>query len=409
MTTETQSSLQTGTTPNPVASNTQDFSGSADEILDNFAEAPLPDDADRSDDGTPMGLGGEKQKQSEPASSTLEADILSGTKQTGEDLPPDDSAGKSESVQDAGETGSDDIPDADSKEPQLPDFHPALLQVAGLTDAAAAKAAGFNDPEALFAAVKWRSQQLAPGAQPAQAAGQAAGQGLYKRPTQLPAAPATLPQKADVEPEGETESFELPVDKMDMLDEDLQDVIREMNGHYQQRYESLHAELKQSNEMLAMQQGQDEEMQFDEVVQSLGEDWKEIFGDGDGRDLVQTGQSDPAAMTNFNHRALLFEAVQAVRDVNEKQGNKPMPLEQEVQWALMQRYPNKFQEIISGNSNSNGKPGRMRGVTASRPTQRNTPPKSQDAKVLSDVNAMLKKRKGYTLEMGEEDELHGEI
>ena len=83
MATETQSSV----TPPPVSSNTQDFSGSGDEIMDNFAEAPVPDDANLSDDGTPMGLGGEKAKQSEPASSTLESDMVNGTKQPGKDIP----------------------------------------------------------------------------------------------------------------------------------------------------------------------------------------------------------------------------------------------------------------------------------------------------------------------------------
>ena len=74
---------QTGTTPHPFPSNTQDFSGSDDEIVDNFAEGPQPGDpppkGDTHDDGLPMGLGGEKGKQSEPASSTLEADIVNGT------------------------------------------------------------------------------------------------------------------------------------------------------------------------------------------------------------------------------------------------------------------------------------------------------------------------------------------
>ena len=404
MATETQSSLQTGATPNPISSNAQDFSGSDDEILDNFAEAPLPDGANRSDDGTPMGLGGEKGKQSEPASSTLEADIVNGTtKQSGDDIPSDDPAGKSESVQDASETGSDDIPDPNSEEPNTPEFPPALLQMAGLTDAAAAQAAGFQSPEALFAAVQWQSKQLAPGKQP----DHSSEQGLYKRPAQLPATPKVLPQETNAEPEGESQPFELPDDKMEMLDEDLQDVIREMNGHYRQQVESLQSKLESQQERLGAQQEQDEEIQFDETVKGLGEDWKDTFGDGDGRELVQAGQHDPAAMTKFNHRALLFEAVQAVRDVNAKQGNKPMALEREVQYALMQRYPNKFQEIISGNSN--GKSTRTRGVIASRPTQRNTPPKGHNAKVLADVDSMLNKRKGYSLDMGQEEEFNGEI
>jgi len=395
MATDTQTSLQTGTTPNPISSNAQDFSGSDDEIMDNFADGDNPND-----DGTPMGLGGEKGKQTEPAASTLEADIVNGTtKQPGEKLPPEDSAGGPQPVHDAGETGSEDVPEPDSEEPETPDFPPALLQMAGLTDATAAQAAGFKDPEALFAAVKWRSQLLTPGAQPAQPS----EQGLYRRTA--PTAPA--PSATAVEPDGEVKPFQLPADKLDALDEDLQDVIRQMNDHYQQEVASLRSSLGQREAEIAHQQGRDEESQFDDAVQALGEDWRDVFGEGSGSDLVRAGQTDPVAMTNFNHRALLFEAVQAVREVNAKQGYKPMPLGQEVQWALMQRYRDKFQQIISGNSN--GKSGQRRGVTASRPTQRNTPPKSQNAKVLSSVDAMLRKRHGYGLDMGHEEEFDGDI
>jgi hypothetical protein len=120
-------------------------------------------------------------------------------------------------------------------------------------------------------------------------------------------------------------------------------------------------------------------------------------------ELARNGQRDPVAMTNFNHRDMLFKAVQSVRDVNQQRGFKPMDLNQEIRFALMQRYPDKFQQTISKNTTS--RPG----VTASRPKQRNTPPKSQNAKVLNAVDAMLRKRKGYSLDMGEEEELDGEI
>jgi len=96
--------------------------------------------------------------------------------------------------------------------------------------------------------------------------------------------------------------------------------------------------------------------------------------------------------------------VEAVREVNAKQGYKPMTLEQEVQWALMQRYPDKFQQVVSATPSS-----QRPGVTASRPTQRNTPPRSHNEKVLSSVNAMLRKRHGYSLDMGEPEEVEGEI
>jgi hypothetical protein len=398
MATDTQepTSLQDGATPNPFPSNAQDFSDSDDEILDNFAEGP--------DDGTPMGLGGEKGKQSEPASSTLESDIVNGTKQPGEEILPEDSAGGPKPVQDAGETGEEKIPEPPSEEPETPVFPPALLQMAGLTDASAAQAAGFQNPEALFAAIKWRGQLLTPGAKPVQTATE---KGLYRRPAQQPTVPVQPVATPVAEKTPEVKPFALPSEKMEMLDEDLQDVIRQMSEHYQQEIASLRASVSQRESDLAAQQQEDEEKQFDQIVQNLGEEWQDVFGEGKGRELASAAQSDPVAMTNFNHRALLFDTVDAIREVNAKQGYKPMSLEQEVQWALMQRYPDKFQKIISGNSNGNSGP--RKGVTASRPTQRNTPPKGQNAKVLSSVDAMLRKKHGHGLDMGHEEELDGDI
>lgn len=373
----TDTTLQIGTTPNPIASNAQDFSGSDDEIMDGFAEGPLPDGADRYDDGTPLGLGGEKGKQSEPASSTLDADLVNGTT-PGETIPPEDTA--TSEPEDAGEIeATDDIP-----APEEPDFPPALLQMAGYADAKAAQADGFKSTEDLFAAVKWRSRLLSEPEEPV------SPQGLYRQKEQPKEEPV---QETEVEP------FQLPADKLDILDEDLQDILRQMNEHYQKEVQSLKSVVSQREVENAI----DESVQFDELVQTLN-DWKDVFGEGSGVDLAQKGKRDAAALTSFNHRAMLFDAVQAVREVNAKQGYKPMTLEQEMQWALMQRYPDKFQETISGKSS-----GIQSGAVASRPTQRRTPPKSHNAKVLADVDAMLRKKHGYALSRADKDDFDGEI
>jgi hypothetical protein len=399
----TDTDIPSPTTESPTSLNAQNFSESDDEILDNFADGP-----GQNDDGTPLGLGGEKGKQSEPASSTLESDLVNGTPKQPDDGTPssEETAGEPEPVQEpAGETGTETSPEPKTEEPETPEFPPALLQMAGLADATAAQAAGFQNPDALFAAIKWRSQLLTPGAQPAQPS----GQGLYRRPGDTPPTPAPPAPEPVAEPEGEFKPFELPDEKLMGLDEDLQEVIRQMNDHYQgqgasqqKELQSLRAELKQREDSLAMQQGQDEEAQFDRALNDLGKEWQDVFGEGSGTELARAGHNDPVAMTNFNHRALLFEAVEAVREVNAKQGYKPMTLEQEMQWALMQRYPDKFQQSISGNSNSSGP---RRGVTASRPTQRNTPPSAKD-KLLNDLHKKYPSA-GFTQQ--DDDEFEGEI
>ena len=397
-------SLQTPTTPNPIASNTQDFSGSDGEILDNFADGD-----DTHDDGTPMGLGGEKGKQSEPASSTLEADIVNGTtkQDSGETLPSDDSpkgttASEPEPVQEpAGEKGEETSPEPTSDEPETPEvqFPPALLQMAGLADAAAAQAAGFETSESLFAAIKWRGQLLGSGAQVAQPS----EQGLYRRPAQQPSPAPPAPEKpATPEVTADVKPFQLPAEKMDMLDEDLQDVMRGMNEHYTKELESLRASANQRESDLAGQQEQEEHERFDKTVQSLGAVWQDELGEGSIDDLSETGQADPLAMAQVQQRVQLLRAVEDVREVNDRQGNKPMTLEQETQWALMQRYPDKFQQTISGNSNGSSQ---RQGVTASRPTQRNTPTSSKD-QLLRDLH---KKYPDMGFTQQSEDEFDGEI
>ena len=102
-----------------VPTTTQDFRGG--DIVDGFAEGL--------DDGTPMGLGGEEGKQAEPASTTLEADIVN-QDSPGDESPPDDTASGSDPVPEPTGEGGDEpqIP----SEPETPDeFSPALLQMGG--------------------------------------------------------------------------------------------------------------------------------------------------------------------------------------------------------------------------------------------------------------------------------------
>ncbi len=425
MATDEATSLQPGTTPNPIASNSQDFSGSDDEILDNFAEGPLPGDppnsGDPHDDGMPMGLGGEKGKQSEPASSTLEADIVHGTgttKQPGETTsPPEESAGEPQPVQEsAGETGAETTgPEPKSEEPETPDFPPALLQMAGYADADAAKAAGLGSPETLAAYVRGRGELLASARQPAAPSGQP----LYGQRDQLPPtqpAPQAPEPKAEVEPEkpAEFKPFELSEDDAALLDEHTQDALRRLNAHHQQQFEaqgkdlqSLRTSLSERESDSAAEQLRDDTAQFDQAVQALGEEWQDIFGEGRGDDLMRASATDPVAGLAFKYRSDLFDTVQDVRADNAQRGLEPLNGQQELLYALMRRFPDKFQHTISGNSN--GSSGQQRGVSASRPTQRNTPPKSQNAKVLSDVDRMLKKKGSAPLDMGHEEEFDGEL
>jgi hypothetical protein len=375
--------MSTQQTESPTSLNTQNFADSDDDILDNFAEGPQPGDAppmgDTHDDGVPMGLGSEGKQPSDPADSTLESDISTETP-SDETIPSDDSSATSDTVPDEGETVDEEIPSAESEEPTAPEFSPVLLQMAGYADAEAAKADGFGSPEALHAFIRGRNQLLTPEPEGP----------LYGR-SKTPE-PSTEEQ---VEPE--ITPFKLPEDKLEVLDEDLVDVLQKMNEHYQQELQTLRQSTPPPQDLVV-----DEVSQFDQEVQNLGEQWHDTFGTGPGTELSSKAGRDPVAMTNFRNRDELFDAVQTLRDVNSKKGMPPMTLQQEIQYALMQRHPDKFQQTVSEKPS-----GKARSI--SRPTQRRTPPKTQNDKTLSAVNRMLAKKGRPKLTADPQDDFDGEI
>ena len=368
-------------TESPASLNTQDFSNSDDDILDNFAEGPLPGDApppgDTHDDGTPMGLGGEKGKQSEPASSTLEADIASDTK-SGEEKPPESDsqtrAAESEPVQDEGDEVDEEVPSTESEEPESPEFSPVLLQMAGYADADAAKADGFGTPEALHAFIRGRGQLLTP---------ERDGPLYGRKKTPPPAEEAESP---------ESKPFELPPDKLEVLDEDLVELLNQMNEHYQQEIQSLRGSRQEIDEV----------SQFDQEIQNLGEQWQDTFGEGPGEELAHEARLNPTAMAAFRNRDELFDVVQTLRDAGAQNGLAPMTLQQEIRFALMQRHPDKFQQIVSGKVKPKSR-------STNRPTQRNTPPRTQNDKTLAAVNRMLSKKGRSKLTADPGDDFDGEI
>lgn len=375
-------------TPTVLSSSVQDFSDN--DVMDGFEEGPPQDD-------TPMGLGGEKGKQVEPASTTLEADVAN-QDTPGDDSPPDDAASGSEPAGEGGDEPQvpEDIPEEIPAEPETPEFPPALLQMAGYATVEQAQQAGFSDPGALFAAVQWKGKSLSPAAAPLPQAGS-----LYR--------PQAPPQK-EAPSQGEASGFKpFQPDNADALDEEILAALQQQNKHFdeqfQQQQERFASELKERDDKARSQQDYDYERRFDQSIQELGKDWQDVFGVGEGHTLSQAGQRDPAAMTAVNHRLILFDTVEAVREVNEKQGFPPMDLKQEVQWALMQRYPDKFNQQLLRKSNSQDR----RGTQTSRPTARKTPLGNKTERLLSAVDATLKAKGRGGLDMGQDDEHDGDF
>ena len=353
--------------------NTQQFDD--DEIVDNFDAGP--------DDGVPLGLGGEKGRQASPASTTLEADMVAQptkpTKQEekplpGDVLPPDDAAagGEPKPVQDTAGDDGRQIAEPKTVEPEPVDFPEPLLRMAGFSTAEDATKSGFKDPESLLAAVQLMGRAFAQPARPPEA-----------MPPQAP--PMNIP--AEKPPQDGVEAFKpFKPTNPEIFDDELLKLIDAQNAHYAAQFEAQQKELarvatqlKARDEEVQQQEAMQQAAQFDRAVQGLGKDWEAEFGQGDGS--VIFGRSDAASRAAARSRVDLFDAVNVLRHANAVQGGKPMTLEQEIQWALMQRYPEKFQQQLRRESEA--KAQARRGVQASRPTARKTPLGTRSERLLS--------------------------
>jgi hypothetical protein len=231
-----------------------------------------------------------------------------------------------------------------------------------------------------------------------------------------PAPEATVVEETTTEAHPSHEApYQLPEEVLESLDEDLVRVIRGVHEGtrrqieaQQKELQSLRASLSEREIASAEEQERKEFLQFDKDVQELGDEWKGIFGEGDGSALVAAGQTDPVSRVAVEYRLDLIDEVYKVREDAVKKG-WVLNRQQELCYALMRQFPDKFQQVVSGNSNSDS--GQSRGVTASRPTQRRTPPKNRNEKLLSDVARNLKKKRSdFSLDMGDPtEEFEGEV
>ena len=357
--------------------STQQFAD--DEIVDNFGEP---------DDGVPMGLGGEKGKQAVPASSTLEADMVAPPKQEekplpGDDVPPDNAAasGEPKPVQDtAGDDGKAKT-EPQVTEPAAPEFPDMLLQMAGFSNAEDAKKFGFKDSEALLAAVQLQGRLFNQPAKPTAP--------VLEPPKPPETQPTTIP--AEKPPQGDDLAFKpFKPANPEVFDEELLKLIEAQNQHNAAQFGQLAARLKSQDAADQQRKAADQQQRFaqrvdqiEQSIQGLGSEWEAEFGKGGAGDLV--GRTDAEATTAMQNRRSLLQAADLVRQTNAERGGKPMTVQQEVQWALMQRYPDKFRQQLLRQAQA--KAEARRGTQASRPTARTTPPGTRNERLLSSLQA----------------------
>lgn len=352
-----------------MSGSTQQFAD--DEILDNFGAGP--------DDGVPLGLGGEKGKQSEPASSTLEADIVSGKKQetkplSDDEVPSDDAAagGEPEPVQDT--AGDDGKAKSEPKveEPEAPEFSDQLLKMAGFSSAEDAKKFGFKDAETLLAAVQLQGRAFTQPAKPSRTS-------YVEAPKTPETPPTTIP--AEVPPTSDDLAFKpFKVANPEIFDDELLKLIDAQNQHNAAQFAQLAAKLKTEEQQSPVTKRVE---QFDQAIQELGPEWEAEFGKGGGDGLFRSTDAD--AIAAAQNRIDLFDAANFVQQQNIERGGKPMTVQQEIQWALMQRYPDKFRQQLLRQTQA--KAEARRGTQASRPTARTTPPGTRNARLLSNLQS----------------------
>jgi len=349
--------------------NSQQFAD--DEIVDNFGAT---------DDGVPMGIGGEKGKQSEPVSSTLEADMLQPApkkpkqeEKTSPDdaIPPDDAAagGESKPVHDAARDDGKAKAEPQTEEPESTEFPDTLLRMAGFSNSEDAQKAGFKDPESLLAAVQWRSRSMAAPAKPSRSS--------YLESETTKPEPTFIPAKETPQGDGTFKRFK-PTNP-EIFDEELLKLLEEQDRHYADQFEQLSSKLNGSNVSEALRQAE----RFDKAVQELGANWEAELGKGSGDTLFQS--TDAESVAAAQNRLDLFDAVNLLRQTNAERGGKPMSIEQEVQWALMQRYPDKFKQQLLRERET--KVQGRRGAQASRPTARKTPLGTKNERILSELQS----------------------
>lgn len=396
------------TTETILPENTQQFAD--DEIVDNFGAGP--------DDGVPMGLGGDKGKQSEPASSTLEADIVSGQPKQeekplpGVDIPSgsDAAGGEQKPVQTT--AGDDGTAKAEPvlDEPEAPEFPETLLQMAGFSSAEDAKKFGFKDPEALLAAVQWQVRSFTQPAKPSRTSYLEPQKTPETRPTNIPAEKSS---QGETSPSGDDLAFKpFKPANPEVFDEELLKLIEAQNQHHAAQFEAQNrrhaAQIEQIATRITGRDAEDQNRevmqrveQFDQAVQGLGPEWEAEFGKGGGDVLF--GSTDAESVAAAQNRLDLFDAANFVRQANAERGGKPMTIEQEIQWALMQRFPDKFQQQLLRQRQA--KAEARRGTQASRPTARTTPPGTRTERLLSSLQT---KYPGVDFSTGS-DESEGDI
>ena len=276
------------------------------------------------------------------------------------------------------------------------DFPPELLSRAGLTPEAAK--ATFGSADGLSAAMDFADQQLArrmlavaDQAQPAAPAQPVTPAVATPRQEPAPQTPPPTPGEGEVK----VVPFKFPTaEEADWLDDDSRALLGKIVDHYNGQLSaltqsqatqlaSLQARIEGTQTFVQEQQAQQYVQQMDGLFDSLGDEWRELFGQGPGRSL----SSDSPQIKNR------VNVDNALRKINAGMRLSNMPasgLPELFRLALAATFPS--QQATAAVSAATGKIAKRQSQFTQRPGARKGAPVSGREKALSNADQFFADR-----------------
>lgn len=313
---------------------------------------------------------------------------------------------------------------------QAEGFPDDLLRVSGLTAEQARQQ--FGNSQVMETAMRWHAQQLAARGRQSMSQMQSQAQAPVQPvatqqqqvpPTNIPVGPRlAMGHPAIARPSGSQQAAQAPLfqpfaplipkdaDGDPLYDDATVKLIEAMDKHYGTQFERFgrpaleaHAAAQQFYEQQQQQAVESYVAKMDSLFGSLGDEWKDTFGAGAGREIVRSDPNSPL----IANRSRLDDTMRAIRQGRAMEGLPELDTETLFNQALRVEFNDKITKVGLGKAVA--KVAGRRGVYTNRPTSRKTPQVSQDEKTVSAVDAVLRKR-GRSLDYGPQDEaFDGEI
>lgn len=140
--------------------------------------------------------------------------------------------------------------------------------------------------------------------------------------------------------QSESETQEEPEDWFDLgfdpevVDEDLIEPLQKMNNFYKDQVMAVKEQIGMIREQMLQQQQLEFEQRFEDNVNGLGDEWKDVLG---------KGSIDEIKETELENRKRLYKAMTRILDVDEAKGVR-RPMKKVIEDALLIEFKDKIKE-----------------------------------------------------------------